>query len=518
MEFIHPKSTNNIIFINTNQSVGMTEAFKIERNETVGRYAVAKKDFKPGQVLFEERPVAVGPKSCSPLLCLGCYSRTDGSQLCPRCGWPVCSVDCANDKLHANAECRVFAAAAVKFQPEEDPRLPSPQLECITPLRVLLTKETDPERWKKEVSLMESHNEERKKNEYWKVEKVNVVDFLLKKCKLDGRFNDEEVHFVCGILEVNSFEVRTTYGVAIRGLYPNLAILSHNCVPNTTHSVISNENYRLIARATVDIKSGQEMFTTYTHTIAPTLTRREQLLSSKYFHCTCKRCSDPTELGTHSSSLKCTKCDNGVILSVSPLNAESEWKCTHCSFVVSADQVTRIFSTIQSDIDGLETMPNADSTIEMAEKLLRKYRSVLHPRHSFNTTLRHCLVQLYGRVPGYTFDDLPDILLEHKIELCERILEVANVIEPGYSRLRGLILYELHVPMMLFARARFEYGEINKETFCSKMDQVIKILEEATNILILEDPSTSEGAIGLMGQQSLEQLTSSLAVVKSSTD
>ncbi|XP_039275634.1 SET domain-containing protein SmydA-8-like isoform X4 [Nilaparvata lugens] len=496
----------------------MTEAFKIEKNDSVGRYAVTKRDYKPGQVLFEERPVAVGPKSCSPVLCLSCYTRTDGSVRCDKCGWPVCSQDCAGDRLHAQAECGVFSAASVRFQPEEDPQLPSPQLECITPLRVLLTKETDPERWKKEVLLMESHSKERKKSEHWNVEKVNIVDFLLKRCKLEGRFSDDEVHFVCGILEVNSFEVRTTYGVAIRGLYPNLAILSHNCVPNTTHSVNSNDNYRLTARATVDIKSGCELLTTYTHTIAPTLFRREQLLLSKYFECSCRRCADPTELGTHSSSLKCTKCDNGLIMSVSPLNAESEWKCTHCPFTLSADQVTRIFMTIQADIDGLETMPNADSTIETGEKLLRKYRSVLHPRHAFNTTIRHCLVQLYGRVAGYTFDDLPDILLEHKVDLCERIMEVADVIEPGYSRLRGLILYELHVPMMLFARARFEYGEINKETFCAKMEQVIKILEEATAILILEDATTSEGAIGLMGQQSLEQLKSSLAVVKSSAD
>ncbi|XP_039275639.1 SET domain-containing protein SmydA-8-like isoform X6 [Nilaparvata lugens] len=439
----------------------MTEAFKIEKNDSVGRYAVTKRDYKPGQVLFEERPVAVGPKSCSPVLCLSCYTRTDGSVRCDKCGWPVCSQDCAGDRLHAQAECGVFSAASVRFQPEEDPQLPSPQLECITPLRVLLTKETDPERWKKEVLLMESHSKERKKSEHWNVEKVNIVDFLLKRCKLEGR---------------------------------------------------------LTARATVDIKSGCELLTTYTHTIAPTLFRREQLLLSKYFECSCRRCADPTELGTHSSSLKCTKCDNGLIMSVSPLNAESEWKCTHCPFTLSADQVTRIFMTIQADIDGLETMPNADSTIETGEKLLRKYRSVLHPRHAFNTTIRHCLVQLYGRVAGYTFDDLPDILLEHKVDLCERIMEVADVIEPGYSRLRGLILYELHVPMMLFARARFEYGEINKETFCAKMEQVIKILEEATAILILEDATTSEGAIGLMGQQSLEQLKSSLAVVKSSAD
>jgi hypothetical protein len=34
-------------------------------------------------------------------------------------------------------------------------------------------------------------------------------------------------------------------------------------------------------------------------------------------------------------------------------------------------------------------------------------------------------------------DDLPDILLERKIEICKDILSVADVTEPGLSRLRG---------------------------------------------------------------------------------
>jgi len=44
-----------------------------------------------------------------------------------------------------------------------------PQYECITPLRVLLKKERDPERWKREVEVMETHFEDRKKSELWEV-------------------------------------------------------------------------------------------------------------------------------------------------------------------------------------------------------------------------------------------------------------------------------------------------------------------------------------------------------------
>lgn len=70
---------------------------------------------------------------------------------------------------------------------------------------------------------------------------------------------------------------------------------------------------------TVDLPEGGEMFVSYTSSIQPTIMRRENLRYSKYFYCDCERCADPTELGTHLSSLKCTKCENGIIMSSAPL-------------------------------------------------------------------------------------------------------------------------------------------------------------------------------------------------------
>lgn len=78
-------------------------------------------------------------------------------------------------------------------------------------------------------------------------------------------------------------------------------------------------DFRAFVRATVKVQSGQELFSSYTHSLAPTLSRREILKAAKYFDCDCPRCSDPKELNTNMSSLKCTKCDNGIILSAAPL-------------------------------------------------------------------------------------------------------------------------------------------------------------------------------------------------------
>lgn len=44
---------------------------------------------------------------------------------------------------------------------------------------------------------------------------------------------------------------------------------------------------------------------------------------------------------------------------------------------------------------------------------------------------------MYGRVEDYLLEDLPDVVLEHKIDMCKLLLQVLDVIEPGYSRIRG---------------------------------------------------------------------------------
>jgi hypothetical protein len=59
-------------------------------------------------------------------------------------------------------------------------------------------------------------------------------------------------------------------------------------------------------RVNVIFKSrGEHIATMYTHALWGTQARREHLTATKYFSCRCKRCSDPTELGTNTSGLRC---------------------------------------------------------------------------------------------------------------------------------------------------------------------------------------------------------------------
>lgn len=63
---------------------------------------------------------------------------------------------------------------------------------------------------------------------------------------------------------------------------------------------------------------------------------------------------------------------------------------------------------------------------------------------------------------------------------------------------------------MIFNRNRYEYKELSKEEFKKCMEEVVQILQESINILCLEDPSSPEGKIGVVGKDSLEQLKISI--------
>ena len=101
-----------------------------------------------------------------------------------------------------------------------------------------------------------------------------------------------------------------------------------------------------------------------------------EALYSRYFNCLCKRCEDPTELGTHLSSLLCPKCDQtlkvsngicvkdiptngcasgnlsssglqGIMTQVDPLEDDSPWKCQIHNFVYTKENVDKLVTDLK---------------------------------------------------------------------------------------------------------------------------------------------------------------------------
>lgn len=225
--------------------------FSVEKNSEFGRFAVANRNLTPGEFLFQEIPFAVGPKVSSNCCCLECYLPLDASasgNRCEKCSWPLCDECSKLDELPTHKrECEVFSACKCKFYNLKEADAICMQLDCVTPLRVLLERDANPGRWKDEVEPMEHHRDKRLGGDAWAADQQNIVQYLLGPCRMKERgISDELIQQVIGILEVNAFEAKTLKGDFVRCLYPKLAILTHSCTPNTTHSILPTESFRLV--------------------------------------------------------------------------------------------------------------------------------------------------------------------------------------------------------------------------------------------------------------------------------
>jgi hypothetical protein len=64
----------------------------------------------------------------------------------------------------------------------------------------------------------------------------------------------------------------------------------------------------------------------------------------------------------------------------------------------------------------------------------------------------------------------------------------------------------MHAAMLLLSRKMFEAGQISSAECKEKIEAVRVILLEAAKILSLEDPASTEGAMGIAAVQSLGQI------------
>lgn len=468
--------------------------YRVCQSADLGRYLEASRDITAGEVIIRDTPLIVGPKQVTLPLCLGCFTPVDGSYSCTLCGWPLCGPECQKITLHY-PECQLSRNRPIKVQVNKFMQV-NQMYECITPLRCLWLKDNDPAKWAA-LSQMESHLERRMNTDVHEVNQANVVDFLQKYLRVLN-FSEEEIHRVCGVIDVNGFEIP---GPNIIGLYGKACLLEHCCIPNSSRTFDPQLN--IIIRATVDIAKGEHITTSYTDPMWGTSNRQLHLRTSKYFKCTCERCKDPTEMDTHFSSLKCGHCSNGFVLpSPSPLSPEA-WICNSCSTVTIMDQVDDFLKQTGEKLVCLK-----DSSLASSEAFLKATASKLSENHYYRTDVKMALAQLYGRAGGpnrQELKDLPKELLERKETLCREVIALSNIFCPGQSRLRGLLKYELQASLME------KFRRLSKKMKTSAPGKVLlkesaELLKEAGTILLMESPIQDEYQLGLQAEADLAHL------------
>lgn len=267
----------------------------------------------------------------------------------------------------------------------------------------------------------------------------------------------ELLHRICGIIDTNALEIRLAEGSELFALYVNTCLMEHSCVPNTKHTFtlsnkIKNEIYQIKVKVVVPVAKGENLSTMYSHALWGTQARRQHLKDTKFFSCKCIRCSDPTELGTYLSAMKClgdgSKACDGIHLPEDPLDDETDWACSQCSVKVGNSQVNMVISQMGEEVENVQMMGNS---VTILENLLCRLSTFLHTNHYHLYSIKHSLVQLYGRQPGYLSEDV----LNKKIKMCKDLIGVTKILDPGNARLSlysAVLYHELHSALVMKSR------------------------------------------------------------------
>lgn len=340
---------------------------------------------------MREAPLVAGPKQITAVVCLGCHRGMTSEYRCGECGWPVCDETCGASVWH-RPECELLSRSKGKVT-FGDRSSPNPFYQCVTPLRCLWLRERDETRWGV-IARMESHAEERRGTRLFQMRQRNVVDFIRVVLGIE-EYDDEVIHAVCGVLDTNCFEIRHPR-VVVRALYETACIMAHECRPNTRHCF--DEDLNIVVRATVPIKKGEGITTTYIQILINTSARRNHLSFAKCFWCDCVRCRDPTEFGTYLSGWRCLQCEEGRVTQSDPLDAESDWRCDACDAGVESPVIRARDASLAGEIKAM------DKTAECLEEFLVYHSDVLLPTSSYMVQVKFALVKIYGHSQGFSLD------------------------------------------------------------------------------------------------------------------
>lgn len=147
------------------------------------------------------------------------------------------------------------------------------------------------------------------------------------------------------------------------------------------------------------------------------------------------------------SSIRCVRCHEGSVVSTNPVGTGSplqetkqvkmastntEWECRNCQHRYRLSLIATTVSLARDlfcDVDKSDT--------RAMEALLRKLLRTFTPQHFVILEVKQALVAAYrdmiSRQPNPTRS-----ILNRKTELCQDMLPVIQVVEPGISRLKGI--------------------------------------------------------------------------------
>ncbi|XP_014224254.1 protein msta-like [Trichogramma pretiosum] len=516
--------------------------YEIARSEKLGRYLIAGRDLSAGEVLFREKALAVGVAMYErAMVCFGCmrpYNHDEQSSsaaklqccTCSKCDLaPVCNRLCetSSESLHTSWECDFFREKAELIGGNV-----AELLSVLLHVRLCLLRDHQPELWR-QIMAMESHLDERRGSPVWQERELGVVSILRKYGLESSSADPDELQRLCGVVDVNCFELRAPSSrpyhqqressqddnCLLRGLYATASIMSHEC--RGTACLAADESFSMTVYTAVPLARGQVVSFNYTSSLAGTLERREHLREGKYFRCDCRVCLDPLEAGSYASCLVCPRCRRDwVAMREDTLKNDEEdpygrglgWQCRGCERRYAGCLIESSIVLAKRWISEVDT-----GSVRAMEHLLDKLSSTFHTNHYLVLSLKQKLLAAYRRdvssSSSYYNSTSPPAsrkTLRRMYALCLELLSLLEIVEPGLSRLKAILLYEMHVPLAAAATRAYGAREIGPRELLEELERARAHLRRALEMLLNEPRDTPEGQLARRGLQEMRLLQTSV--------
>ena len=180
---------------------------------------------------------------------------------------------------------------------------------------------------------------------------------------------------------------------------------------------------------------------------------------------------------------------------------------------MSADEIQRLYESVKEEsvkLEPSESNPEG-AGIEEIEDFLKRYAKVLYPSHVLMIEKKYTLAKMYGRLKGYTVNELTDKQLTRKMNLCTEVLEMFDKTMPGRTRKRGMMMYELHLPLLILANKALQSGPnaqggLSRGEIKRYLQRALENLKNGLDILGEEPEGSFEYQIVQGSKESLHQL------------
>lgn len=246
--------------------------------------------------------------------------------------------------------------------------------------------------------------------------------------------------------------------------------MCHSCTPNCTWAITYSPTFTMKVRPTVDIKKGEMLNVCYNHEFSKFgfLKRQEKIRERAEFECKCHRCLDTTDLGTFAAAVNCFKCKEGYMLPSDASDYEEDWACGKCSYKMCSSFINSFVESLyeQSDMAEDEAEETGEPVVKIFENFIDENSGVkVHPNHWVITEAALAVIKLRSK----ELSNLTSVEeIDKFIGYCKYLLNIRNVLAPGFSNERGMLHHSL-------ARGLYRKLEFTKETNESELNDLHSI-------------------------------------------